>query len=997
MPTPTTISITPGTGLLLDAVTLVVGSNSVIREIMVIADPTNPTSLAGVTTAGAIQVDGSATTQPVSGTIVANQGGAPWSVTFPSAQPVTLASTAITGSVAVTGTFWQATQPVSISGNLTVIQPTAALLNATVVFGSPQHVIVDSASFTVSENLAQVNGVALGSPSAYGTPPGAINVIGVNAFITNTPAVTLASTSITGTVAVTQSTSPWVVADAAAEASLTTIATNVGILPTAIVFIQAVASSAGTGISTLDKVFGSPVTKGNVLLLMSMESAGAIPTWAKSAGTATVQSLQVIKSSAAAAPGFSLHAWLVLTTGTLTMTTTSAASASVDMAAYAVEIQGVFPAGVGTTSIPWWDAIQVSQGTAASFSFTPFYTETIGELPFMFIGVASAATITTENLGDPIMPAARSDATTGGAGNLQLFSTSRPTNGAPFLKMGNLSPSITFSGSTQYTAVYITLRPYQLSIAGSVTANLNRVGGNAVVTAASGIQLIGNADGVGNPLTSNSTTPTAKFALDSNITSILGTAPTTVGKLDVKGADGDVFVRQTTAANLNATVVGTGTFAVQATLAAETTKVIGTVNQGTSPWVVTDTAAAATLVQIQQELRQQSAFPNLVQVAPFQSSASATSLTLTFSGSGTVGNQLMVVGMSSTTTLPTFSVTGGTGTAVLQAIVKTSTTAPSFSVAMFRVLTAGTIIITVTYASGACAAIGYEISGLPLSGSLPNSQPFYDVLLVSQGTASAATLSSFFTLLPGELPFMFVGLGAATTVSSSSPGTTRLPSFTLDGTNGLQNVAASGNLQTFFAGRISGGPLEDITQMAPAATFSGSSLFSCLYISFKPVSMPIGGTVGSILTQISGNAVVSAAAGVQQVGIVGGTGVSLETTAGVLDLNLKNVGNNPVVTGTGVSGVGIPRVTVSSDSIPSVAATGATAPTSAEEIGFVDPQGKLAAVSATAPLPIQTDPQMLQVVALLTRILACLESMKMQDGNAYGAYENTDDHYDQAN
>jgi hypothetical protein len=95
-----------------------------------------------------------------------------------------------------------------------------------------------------------------------------------------------------------------------------------------------------------------------------------------------------------------------------------------------------------------------------------------------------------------------------------------------------------------------------------------------------------SADGAGNLLTSNSTTPTSKFALDSNITSILGTAPTTVGKLDVKGADGDVFVRQTTgtnlhvvldttsttavtqatAANLNATIIGTGTFADQSTL-----------------------------------------------------------------------------------------------------------------------------------------------------------------------------------------------------------------------------------------------------------------------------------------------------------------------------------------------------------------------------------------------------------------------------------------------
>lgn len=40
------------------------------------------------------------------------------------------------------------------------------------------------------------------------------------------------------------------------------------------------------------------------------------------------------------------------------------------------------------------------------------------------------------------------------------------------------------------------------------------------------------------------------------------------------------------------TVDNGGTFAVQATLAAETTKVIGTVNQGTSPWVVSGTVTA---------------------------------------------------------------------------------------------------------------------------------------------------------------------------------------------------------------------------------------------------------------------------------------------------------------------------------------------------------------------------------------------------------------------
>jgi hypothetical protein len=79
------------------------------------------------------------------------------------------------------------------------------------------------------------------------------------------------------------------------------------------------------------------------------------------------------------------------------------------------------------------------------------------------------------------------------------------------------------------------------------------------------IGVVRTSDGAGNLLTSNSTTYTAKFGLDGNLLGTLGTAFSTAGKIDVKAADGDVFVQQTTAANLNATVIGTGTFAVQDT------------------------------------------------------------------------------------------------------------------------------------------------------------------------------------------------------------------------------------------------------------------------------------------------------------------------------------------------------------------------------------------------------------------------------------------------
>ena len=103
------------------------------------------------------------------------QGTSPW--------VVSLTSTTITGTVAVT----QSTSPWVVSGTVTTTPPSNA-----------------------STNVAQWAGNTLGATSNYGTSPGAVAVPGVNAFITNTPAVTLASTTITGTVAVTQSTSPWV-------------------------------------------------------------------------------------------------------------------------------------------------------------------------------------------------------------------------------------------------------------------------------------------------------------------------------------------------------------------------------------------------------------------------------------------------------------------------------------------------------------------------------------------------------------------------------------------------------------------------------------------------------------------------------------------------------------------------------------------------------------------------------------------------------------------
>jgi hypothetical protein len=107
-------------------------------------------------------------------------------------------------------------------------------------------------------------------------------------------------------------------------------------------------------------------------------------------------------------------------------------------------------------------------------------------------------------------------------------------------------------------------------ISGTVTAQCSTACEVSPTTAANTVsnqffdQLTDGSHGV----TINSTTYSSKYGLDENLLGTLGTAFSTAGFIDIKGADGNVFVRQTTAANLNATVVGTGTFATQSAITA---------------------------------------------------------------------------------------------------------------------------------------------------------------------------------------------------------------------------------------------------------------------------------------------------------------------------------------------------------------------------------------------------------------------------------------------
>ncbi len=137
--------------------------------------------------------DGSATTQPVSGTVTANVGTGtrPVSGTFWQAtQPVsgTVTANAGTGTMAVSGTFWQATQPVSgtvtanagtgtmaVSGPLTDTQlrATAVPVSGTVTANAgtgtqavslasvPSHAVTNAGTFAVQATETQPAGATL--------------------------------------------------------------------------------------------------------------------------------------------------------------------------------------------------------------------------------------------------------------------------------------------------------------------------------------------------------------------------------------------------------------------------------------------------------------------------------------------------------------------------------------------------------------------------------------------------------------------------------------------------------------------------------------------------------------------------------------------------------------------------------------------------------------------------------------------------------------------
>ena len=438
MPTPATIAITPGAGQLLDAVSLVISAQTVVRETMVLADPTSTTELAAVS-GGALHVSDATLDACITANVLA--------VSLPAGQITTLTP------------------------------PTAAAIGTDV-----------STDLLIGTQLAAAS-VPVALPTATITtltPPTAAAIAA--AIVANPPAVT-----VSGSVGVTQSTSPWVVAGGGT------------------------AGTAATGVLTVQ-------------------------------GIAAMTPLLVTAS-------FSAPQHVIVDSGTLTTVSTVTAVTSITN-----------PVAVTGTFFQSTQPVSIASGQVASGAFA---SGSIASGAIASGAIASGAI-------------AAGAAAAGAFADGSVFVRSNAASTFPVTAIGTLTNN-NAAPSTNNLGVLPALANAAdptWNEGDLVTASVTLAGYQRVILHAETTKVIGvvrTSDGAGNLLTSNSTTPAGHFALDSNITSILGTAPTTAGFIDIKGADGNVFVRQTTGTNLHVVTDSTSTTAVtQATASNLNAAVVGT-------------------------------------------------------------------------------------------------------------------------------------------------------------------------------------------------------------------------------------------------------------------------------------------------------------------------------------------------------------------------------------------------------------------------------------
>jgi hypothetical protein len=668
---------------------------------------------------GALKVDGSAVTQPVSGTITANAGTGNFTVVqptgtnlhtvvdnFPATQPVSGTVTANAG----TGTF-------------TVGQSTAANLNATVV---------GSGNFTVVQ------------------PSGASLHVDVDNFPATQP--------VSGTVTANQGTSPWVTSDLAdGSVAPGTAGTKSmlagGVYNTATPTLTngqqvALQTDVNGNLKTTAVLSGSTVTviqptaaqlnatvvgSGNFTVVQPTGSnlhvdVDNFPATQPVSGTVTANAgsgnFQVVQPT-----GTNLHT--VVDSGTITVTQATGTNLHTVVDSGAVTVTNVNPANL--------NALVAGAVTSAA----PLYVN--GTDASLSLNTAGGLRVDGSGVTQPVSGTVTANAGTGNftvvqatGANLHVdvdnFPATQPVSGtvtanqgtSPWVVSGTVTSNI---GTTGGLALDTTVAALQVAQASTTAGEKGTLTMGAVTTAAP-TYTTGQTDPI-------SLTTAGALRVDGSgttqpvsgtVTANAGTGTFTVGQatgtnLHVVVDSGTTVVTQPTAANLNATVVGSGNFTVVQPTGTNLHTVVdsGTVtaNIGTTNGLALDaTVAKLTLAQASTTAGETGPLIQgaVTTAAPAYTTGQTDPLSLTTAGS------LRVVDNS---TVAQASTTSGQTGGLIQGAVTTA--APSYTTGQtdpLSLTTAGSLRVTDTNAVAQASTTAGEIGPL-VQGAVTTADPAY--------------------------------------------------------------------------------------------------------------------------------------------------------------------------------------------------------------------------------------------------------------------------------
>lgn len=414
----------------------------------------------------------------------------------------------------------------------------------------------------IRTTMDQIGGVAIsvGNGTA-GTGVQRVTIASDNTAFSVNATLSAETTKVIGTV--NQGTSPWVVSNsvlsvvgngAAATAQRVTLANDsTGVIAT-VGAVTAITNALPAGSNVIGHVITD--TGSTTAVTGTVTISGAVT----NAGTFAVQLTGATNNIN------NIAGTITLPTGASTLAEQQTQTTSLQLIDDTITAQGT---ALGTTKTSLiGGSVTTAAPTYTNGQISPLNLTTAGALRVD----AGTVTVTATNLSTNLAQV---------AGTTTSVNNGAVDAGTQRVTLANNSTGV-IATVAAVTAITNAL-PVGANVIGKVSIDQTTPGTtNLVALTAETTKVIGvvrNADGAGSLWTSNSTTFTAKFAQDSNLLGTLGTAFSTAGKVDVKGADGDVFVRQATASNLNATVVGTGTLAVQNTAATPAgTNAIGTVN-----------------------------------------------------------------------------------------------------------------------------------------------------------------------------------------------------------------------------------------------------------------------------------------------------------------------------------------------------------------------------------------------------------------------------------